>query len=140
MRRVISRDEVLLVRAYRGGHDHVSLRPPILSLARLAVLTPNPTKVLRFFEDPLTELSRLWALLQQTTVVQIKEAVMDAFRAMKWEESGAGETEDGEEGLGLQLIGGWTYKIQLAREMEWTAWDHVYDLVGHVSIRNQCEY
>ena len=109
MRRVISRDEVLLVRAYRGGHDHVSLRPPILSLARLAVLTPNPIKVLRFFEDPLcctlTELSRLWALLQQTTVVQIKEAVMDAFRAMKWEESGAGETEDGEEGLGLQLIG-----------------------------------
>ncbi|KAL8279593.1 hypothetical protein RQP46_007906 [Phenoliferia psychrophenolica] len=112
MRRVISRDEVLLVRAYRGGHDHV----------------------LRFFEDPLCctliELSRLWALLQQTTVVQIKEAVMDAFRAMRWEESGAGETEEGEEGLGLQLIGGWTYKVQLAKEMEWTAWDHVYDLVG----------
>ena len=92
--------------------------------------------MLRFFEDPLCctliELSRLWALLQQTTVVQIKEAVMDAFRAMRWEESGAGETEDGEEGLGLQLIGGWTYKVQLAKEMEWTAWDHVYDLVSTV--------
>lgn len=90
-------------------------------------------QVLRFFEDPLcctlVELSRLWSLLQRTSVVQIKEAVMDAFRAMKWEESGAGETETGEEGLGLQLIGGWTYKVQLSREMEWKEWGHIYDLV-----------
>lgn len=54
---------------------------------------------------------------------------MDAFRAIKWEESGAGETEEGEEGMGLQLLGGWTYKVQLGREMDRTEWGHLYDLV-----------
>ena len=62
---------------------------------------------------------------------------MDAFRAIKWEESGAGDTEDGEEGMGLQLLGGWTYKIQLVREMDRKEWGHLYDLVR--SFRWVCE-
>ncbi|KAM0753202.1 hypothetical protein T439DRAFT_323838 [Meredithblackwellia eburnea MCA 4105] len=115
MRRIICRDRVLLVKAYRGARDHV----------------------LRFFEDPLCctlpDLQRLWALLQETSVHQIKEAVMDAFRAMKWEESGAGETEAGDEGVGFQIIGGWVYKNNLPREMEWKEWEHVFDLLGCAS-------
>ena len=74
-RRLISRDEELLVKAYRGGHDHV----------------------LRFFEDPglvtLPALARLHRALQRTSPLELKEAIMDAFRAIAWEESGATETE-----------------------------------------------
>ncbi|SCV72973.1 BQ2448_6898 [Microbotryum intermedium] len=111
-RRLISRDEELLVKAYRGGHDHV----------------------LRFFEDTtccsLAALTRLHAALQQTSSLSLKEAIMDAFRAIAWEESGAGETEPGEEGLGLQLLGGWSYKIQLSRSMSPVEWSHLYDFCG----------
>ncbi|SGY20148.1 BQ5605_C017g08492 [Microbotryum silenes-dioicae] len=111
-RRLISRDEELLVKAYRSGHDHV----------------------LRFFEDvtccSLAALTRLHAALKRTSSLSLKEAIMDAFRAIAWEESGAGETEPGEEGLGLQLLGGWSYKIQLSRSMSPVEWSHLYDLCG----------
>lgn len=49
--------------------------------------------------------------------------------AIIWEESGAGETEPGEEGMGLQLLGGWTYAYQLKRSMTRQEWSHLYDLV-----------
>lgn len=55
---------------------------------------------------------------------------MDAFRAIAWEESGAGETEEGEEGIGLQLLGGWVYKVQLERSMSVKEWSHLYDLAS----------
>ncbi|GAA6039400.1 hypothetical protein JCM8097_002838 [Rhodosporidiobolus ruineniae] len=109
-RRLIARDEELLVKAYRGGHDHV----------------------LRFFEDPalvsLPALSRLHRNLQRTSPLALKEAIMDAFRAIAWEESGATETEDGDEGVGMQVLGGWVYKNQLARSMTPREWGHLYDL------------
>ncbi|GAA6062953.1 hypothetical protein JCM10212_005343 [Sporobolomyces blumeae] len=109
-RRLISRDEELLVKAYRGGHDHV----------------------LRFFEDPalvsLPALARLHHALQRTSPPELKEAIMDAFRAIAWEESGATETEEGEEGVGMQVLGGWVYKNQLERSMTPREWSHLYDL------------
>ncbi|GAA5915279.1 uncharacterized protein JCM6883_002383 [Sporobolomyces salmoneus] len=109
-RRLISRDEELLVKAYRGGHDHV----------------------LRFFEDPalvsLPALARLHHALQRTSPTELKEAIMDAFRAIAWEESGATETEDGAEGVGMQVLGGWVYKNQLSRSMTPREWSHLYDL------------
>ncbi|GAA5959340.1 hypothetical protein JCM3765_006571 [Sporobolomyces pararoseus] len=111
-RRLISRDEELLVKAYRGGHDHV----------------------LRFFEDPalvsLPALARLHHALQRTSPTELKEAIMDAFRAIAWEESGATETEDGPEGVGMQVLGGWVYKNQLSRSMTPREWSHLYDLCG----------
>jgi len=55
---------------------------------------------------------------------------MDAFRAIAWEESGATETEDGEEGVGMQVLGGWVYKNQLERSMTPREWSHLYDLVS----------
>lgn len=91
------------------------------------------SQVLRFFEDPLLcslpALQRLHTALQATSAVSLKEAIMDAFRAIAWEESGAGETEEGEEGVGLQLLGGWVYKVQLSRSMGGREWGHLYDLV-----------
>ncbi|BGP35287.1 hypothetical protein JCM10296v2_007122 [Rhodotorula toruloides] len=109
-RRLISRDEELLVKAYRGGHDHV----------------------LRFFEDPalvtLPALARLHRALQRTSPLELKEAIMDAFRAIAWEESGATETEEGEEGVGMQVLGGWLYRYQLSRSMTPREWSHLYDL------------
>ena len=60
---------------------------------------------------------------------------MDAFRAIAWEESGAGETEEGEEGVGLQLLGGWVYKVQLSRSMGGREWGHLYDLVSRIEFR-----
>lgn len=94
------------------------------------------SKVLRFFEDPtscsLSSLRRLHTALQQTTVLLLKEAISDAFRAIQWEESGAGETEEGDAGAGLQLLGGWTYMIGVVagREMGGREWGHLYDLVS----------
>lgn len=55
---------------------------------------------------------------------------MDAFRAIAWEESGATETEDGAEGVGMQVLGGWVYKNQLSRSMTPREWSHLYDLVS----------
>jgi hypothetical protein len=111
-RRLISRDEELLVKAYRGGHDHV----------------------LRFFEDgqlvSLPALARLHHSLQRTSPTELKEAIMDAFRAIAWEESGATETEEGPEGVGMQVLGGWVYKNQLSRSMTPREWSHLYDLVS----------
>ena len=129
-RRLISRDPTLLVRAFRGGHDHVSLLLPPASQS----LTLR-SQVLRFFEDPtccsLKELDRLWTAFQKTSVEQIAEAIQDAFRAIEWEESGAGETEEGEDGAGLQLLGGWIYKLEIKRERKMNEWDHLYALVSH---------
>ncbi|BGP20024.1 hypothetical protein JCM10213_000594 [Rhodosporidiobolus nylandii] len=119
-RRLIARDEELLVKAYRGGHDHV----------------------LRFFEDPalvsLPALARLQKNLQRTTPVQLKEAIMDAFRAIAWEESGATETEEGEEGVGMQVLGGWVYKNQLERSMTPREWAHLYDLCACPGCATRC--
>lgn len=133
-RRLISRDEELLVKAYRGGHDHVrfcymsSFPRPVADLL-------SCMQVLRFFEDPLLcslpALQRLHTALQATSAISLKEAIMDAFRAIAWEESGAGDTEEGEEGVGLQLLGGWVYKVQLSRSMAVREWGHLYDLVSH---------
>lgn len=112
-RRLISRDETLLVRAFRSKHDHV----------------------LRFFEDgqccTLKELDRLWSELQRTEVEDLREAVTDSSRAIAWEESGAGETEEGDEGAGLQLLGGWIYQMPaLGRPMGISEWGHLYALCG----------
>ncbi|GAA5931168.1 uncharacterized protein JCM15063_002564 [Sporobolomyces koalae] len=119
-RRLISRDEELLVKAYRGGHDHV----------------------LRFFEDPalvsLPALARLHHALQRTSPTELKEAIMDAFRAIAWEESGATETEDGEEGVGMQVLGGWVYKNQLERSMTPREWSHLYDLCACPGCATRC--
>ncbi|GAA5895610.1 hypothetical protein JCM5296_003761 [Sporobolomyces johnsonii] len=119
-RRLISRDEELLVKAYRGGHDHV----------------------LRFFEDPalvtLPALSRLHHALQRTSPTELKEAIMDAFRAIAWEESGATETEEGEEGVGMQVLGGWVYKNQLERSMTPREWGHLYDLCACPGCATRC--
>ncbi|GAA5989960.1 hypothetical protein JCM10908_002397 [Rhodotorula pacifica] len=119
-RRLISRDEELLVKAYRGGHDHV----------------------LRFFEDPalvtLPSLARLHRALQRTSPVELKEAIMDAFRAIAWEESGATETEEGEEGVGMQVLGGWVYKNQLERSMTPREWSHLYDLCACPGCATRC--
>ncbi|GAA5866461.1 hypothetical protein JCM8547_000632 [Rhodosporidiobolus lusitaniae] len=119
-RRLIAKDEELLVKAYRGGHDHV----------------------LRFFEDStlvsLTALARLHRNLQRTTPLQLKEAIMDAFRAIAWEESGATETEDGEEGVGMQVLGGWVYKNQLERSMTPREWGHLYDLCACPGCATRC--
>lgn len=140
-RRLIARDEELLVKAYRGGHDHVCLFSPSLPSP---VLTPPRSlpQVLRFFEDPLLvslpALIRLHRNLQRTTPVQLKEAIMDAFRAIAWEESGATETEEGEEGVGMQVLGGWVYKKQLERSMTPREWGHLYDLVRFLSFSPSC--
>ncbi|GAA6021939.1 hypothetical protein JCM10207_002607 [Rhodosporidiobolus poonsookiae] len=119
-RRLIARDEELLVKAYRGGHDHV----------------------LRFFEDPalvsLPALLRLHRNLQRTSPVQLKEAIMDAFRAIAWEESGATETEEGDEGVGMQVLGGWVYKNQLERSMTPREWGHLYDLCACPGCATRC--
>ncbi|GAA5820214.1 hypothetical protein JCM3770_006063 [Rhodotorula araucariae] len=119
-RRLISRDEELLVKAYRGGHDHV----------------------LRFFEDPalvtLPALARLHRALQRTSPLELKEAIMDAFRAIAWEESGATETEEGDEGVGMQVLGGWVYKNQLARSMTPREWAHLYDLCACPGCATRC--
>jgi hypothetical protein len=92
------------------------------------------TQVLRFFEDPalvsLPALARLHHALQRTSPTELKEAIMDAFRAIAWEESGATETEDGAEGVGMQVLGGWVYKNQLSRSMTPREWSHLYDLVS----------
>lgn len=132
-RRLISRDEELLVKAYRGGHDHVrdEFHSPFVVHG---LLTSPLFQVLRFFEDPLlcslSALQRLQVAFQATSAISLKEAIMDAFRAIAWEESGAGETEEGEEGIGLQLLGGWVYKVQLERSMSVKEWSHLYDLVS----------
>ncbi|GAA6008312.1 hypothetical protein JCM11491_004432 [Sporobolomyces phaffii] len=119
-RRLISRDEELLVKAYRGGHDHV----------------------LRFFEDPalvsLPALARLHHALQRTSPTELKEAIMDAFRAIAWEESGATETEDGPDGVGMQVLGGWVYKNQLRRPMTPREWSHLYDLCACIGCAIRC--
>ncbi|GAA5905165.1 hypothetical protein JCM6882_000398 [Rhodosporidiobolus microsporus] len=119
-RRLIARDEELLVKAYRGGHDHV----------------------LRFFEDPalvsLSALARLHRNLQRTSPLELKEAIMDAFRAIAWEESGATETEEGEEGVGMQVLGGWVYKNQLERSMTPREWGHLYDLCACPGCATRC--
>ncbi|KPV71941.1 uncharacterized protein RHOBADRAFT_56316 [Rhodotorula graminis WP1] len=119
-RRLISRDEELLVKAYRGGHDHV----------------------LRFFEDPalvtLPALARLHRALQRTSPLELKEAIMDAFRAIAWEESGATETEEGDEGVGMQVLGGWVYKNQLERSMTPREWAHLYDLCACAGCATRC--
>ncbi|KAL7338068.1 hypothetical protein BJY59DRAFT_758150 [Rhodotorula toruloides] len=119
-RRLISRDEELLVKAYRGGHDHV----------------------LRFFEDPalvtLPALARLHRALQRTSPLELKEAIMDAFRAIAWEESGATETEEGEEGVGMQVLGGWLYRYQLSRSMTPREWSHLYDLCACPGCATKC--
>ncbi|GEM11506.1 50S ribosomal protein L10 [Rhodotorula toruloides] len=119
-RRLISRDEELLVKAYRGGHDHV----------------------LRFFEDPalvtLPALARLHRALQRTSPLELKEAIMDAFRAIAWEESGATETEEGEEGVGMQVLGGWLYRYQLGRSMTPREWSHLYDLCACPGCATTC--
>lgn len=111
-RRLISRNKTLLVRAWRPGQFHV----------------------LRFFEDPgcctLTNLVEVWENLQRTEVEDIKAAITDAHRAIAWEESGAGETEEGAAGQGIQLLGGWIYKTPLQRAMSASEWRHVYDLVS----------
>ncbi|KAM0786013.1 hypothetical protein ACM66B_006829 [Microbotryomycetes sp. NB124-2] len=109
-RRLICRDRDLLVKSYRSNHDHV----------------------LRALEDPeccdLAALQRIHTALRRTSALQLKDAIMDAFRAIQWEESGAGETEPGEEGMGLQLLGGWRYAYPLRRSMTRAEWDHLYDL------------
>ncbi|KAK4053588.1 hypothetical protein OIO90_003827 [Microbotryomycetes sp. JL221] len=111
-RRLISKDRDLLVKAYRSNHDHV----------------------LRALEDPeccdLAALKRIHEGLRRTSALQLKDAIMDAFRAIEWEESGAGETEPGDEGMGLQLLGGWRYAYPLKRSMTRTEWNHLYDLCG----------
>ncbi|GJN93982.1 hypothetical protein Rhopal_007045-T1 [Rhodotorula paludigena] len=117
---LISKDEELLVKAYRGGHDHV----------------------LRFFEDPalvtLPSLARLHRALQRTSPLELKEAIMDAFRAIAWEESGATETEEGDEGVGMQVLGGWVYKNPLARSMTPREWSHLYDLCACAGCATRC--
>ncbi|KAK4048512.1 hypothetical protein OIV83_004680 [Microbotryomycetes sp. JL201] len=109
-RRLICRDRDLLVKSYRSNHDHV----------------------LRALEDPeccdLPALQRIHMALRRTSALQLKDAIMDAFRAIQWEESGAGETEPGEEGMGLQLLGGWRYAYPLRRSMTRAEWGHLYDL------------
>lgn len=143
-RRLISRDEELLVKAYRGGHDHVSL-PRALGCGTLhdTLLTIlSALQVLRFFEDPalvtLPSLARLHRALQRTSPVELKEAIMDAFRAIAWEESGATETEEGEEGVGMQVLGGWVYKNQLERSMTPREWSHLYDLCACPGCATRC--
>lgn len=119
-RKLIARDEALLVRAYRSRHDHV----------------------LRMFEDvsccSTADLARLWQALQACPVELIKEAIVDAFRAMRWEESGATETEEGEEGRGMQLIGGWLYRHRLAQRMDRVEWNHLYALCGCAGCALRC--
>lgn len=66
--------------------------------------------------------------------MSLREAITDAFRAIAWEESGAGETEEGEEGLGLQLLGGWVYKVQLPQSLSPREWNHLYDLVSRPAL------
>jgi len=111
-RRVVSRDPELLLLAYRSGCDHI----------------------LRFIEQlPFALLEKLWANLQDTDASLIRASIRDAFRAVGWEESGSTETEAGEDGQGLQILGGWTYKTDAPAgqaEMSWREWSHFYDLSG----------
>lgn len=111
-----------------------------MGLRRLTV-TGNE-QVLRFFEDPalvtLPSLARLHRALQRTSPVELKEAIMDAFRAIAWEESGATETEEGEEGVGMQVLGGWVYKNQLERSMTPREWSHLYDLCACPGCATRC--
>lgn len=118
-RRLITRDKVLLVKAIRSDHVHV----------------------LRFFEDEsccnLKDLKRMWSKLQATEVEEILEGIVDTFRAIRFEESGAEVEADGE---GIQLLGGWIYENKESTffPLGMSEWRHLYALCGCSGCAMRC--